>query len=55
MNDDQITNLSESLSNLSPSQWNEIKIIMEHLYHTIKKELTPEEISSSLKNIKDWI
>ncbi|WP_416353900.1 hypothetical protein ACNAN0_03750 [Agrilactobacillus fermenti] len=55
LTDEDINKLSNLLSGLSLSQWNEIKNGIDKLYHPVKKALTSEEINALLLNIKGWI
>lgn len=37
LSEDKLLQISESLSGLDLAQWNEVKQIVEHLYHPVKK------------------
>lgn len=50
LSEDKLLQISESLSGLDLAQWNEVKQIVEHLYHPVKKTLTSKEISEKLLN-----
>ena len=52
MKEEKVKQIAEAMSGLSYREFEEVANIIEASYHVTKKELTSEEISSVIKNIR---
>lgn len=54
LSEERLREIASALSGLTPSQWNDVMLTIEHLYRPVKKTLTSEEISAMLIQNKKW-